>query len=429
MTTCRNLQGTLVALRFARGRCDNRSRPSSLSRGGRMPNAPLAQFQPIATLLLAATIAVLSNVAGLLKADEPKRPEPSTFVHPGISHSQGSLDFIKAKLAAGQQPWKNAWGQLNASELASLEWSPNPRAHVERGASNRPDIGGSDFERDGSAAYTHSIQWALSGNEAHARKAAEIIDAWARTLMTVTNHDAKLLIGMAGHKFCNAAELLKHTWDGWPDDNQRQFQSMLRDVWYPVIKDFYPSANGNWDASMLQTMIAMGVHLDDRAMFDRAVNYFRKGEGNGTIRNYFNGFGECQESGRDQGHTQMGLEFLANTCETAWNQNVDLYGDTDNRLLQGFEYTAKYNLGFDVPYEPFESYQGRYRYESISSKSRGRLRSMYEKVYNHYHNRKGLDAPYTEQAVSKVRPESGRRGGSLPWGTLMFADQPASLPQ
>jgi len=73
---------------------------------------------------------------------------------------------------------------------------------------------------------------------------------------------------------------------------------------------------------------------------------------------------------------------------------VDLYGALDNRLLKGFEYTAKYNLGFDVPYEPYRSYQGRYYYPRISPKARGRLRPMYEKVFNHCHNRKGLDAPF-----------------------------------
>jgi len=90
---------------------------------------------------------------------------------------------------------------------------------------------------------------------------------------------------------------------------------MLRDIWYPLIKDFYPSANGNWDASMLQTMMAMGVFLDDQPMFDRAKNYFLAGEGNGAIGNYFKPSGQCQESGRDQAHTQMGLDFLANTCD------------------------------------------------------------------------------------------------------------------
>ena len=69
---------------------------------------------------------------------------------------------------------------------------------------------------------------------------------------------------------------------------------------------------------MIQTMLAMGVFLDDRAMFDRAVDYYLHGEGNGAIEKYFNTFGECQESGRDQAHTQMGLGFLGAACELAW---------------------------------------------------------------------------------------------------------------
>ena len=117
----------------------------------------------------------------------------------------------------------------------------------------------------------------------------------------------------------------------------------------------------------------------------------------------------------------MGLEFLANTCETAWNQGVDLYSAHDNRLLLGFEYTAKYNLGHDVPYETYTSFEKRYTYKTISDISRGRIRPMYVKVFNHYHNRKELPAEFTEQASKKKgrRPESARRV-SLPWDSLMF---------
>jgi hypothetical protein len=351
--------------------------------------------------------------------DEPGIAEGRAFVHPGIAHSQASLEYVHQKIEQQEQPWADSWQLLQASHYASLQWKAEPHAHVQRGPSNRPDVGASDFLRDGTAAYTHALRWALAGDEQHARKSAEIIDAWSKTLETVTNHDARLLIGMVGHQFCNAAELLKHTWDGWPAGQQEQFESMLRNVWYPVIKDFYPSANGNWDASMLQTMIAMGVCLDDRDMFDRAVDYFLHGEGNGAIGNYFNEFGECQESGRDQGHTQMGLEYLANTCETAWIQGVDLYGALENRLLRGFEYTAKYNLGFDVPYERYRSFEGRYDYKRISDESRGRLRPAYEKVFHHYHHRKSLEARFTGKAVLKTRPEQGGRS-SLPWGTLMY---------
>lgn len=43
------------------------------------------------------------------------------------------------------------------------------------------------------------------------------------------------------------------------------------------------------------------------------------------------GRSQCQETGRDQAHAQMGLEFLSNTAETGWIQGVDLYRALDHR--------------------------------------------------------------------------------------------------
>ena len=348
------------------------------------------------------------------------------FIHPGVIHSQQGIDFVKSKITAKEDPWLSAWKQLQESHYASLKWKASPIPHVERGPSNNPNIGSSDFSNDSRAAYTHALHWTLSGDQKHAQKSAEIIHAWSTTLKSITNHDARLLIGMSGHNYLVAAELLRHHqggWEGWSEEKQNQFEKMLRQIWYPVIQDFYPSANGNWDASMLQTMIAMGVFLDDQAMFDRATTYYLEGQGNGALGMYFKENGQCQESGRDQNHTQMGLEFLSNTAETAWIQKLDLYSALDNRLLAGFEYTAKYNLGHDVSYQPYKSFEGRYHYKKISSKGRGRLRNMYEKVFNHYSYRRQQEAPFIEKATEKTRPEASKRG-PLPWGTLMFYQQP-----
>lgn len=325
------------------------------------------------------------------------------FVHPGVAHSRDSIAFVRQKVESGEQPWETAWEGVQKSRYASLGWQPQAVPDVERGPYNDPNIGSTEFSDDGKAAYYHALCWAISGNQAHATKAAEIINAWSGTLRSIGNHDAKLLIGMSGYHFCIAAELLKHTCDQWPESDQAKFGLMIRNIWYPVIKDFYPTANGNWDASMMQVMIAMAVFLDDQEMFDQAKDYYLSGRGNGAIGHYFMESGQCQESGRDQAHTQMGLEFLANTCETAWIQGVDLYAALDNRLLSGFEYTARYNLGFEVPYQPYKSVEGRYHYKKISDDSRGRLRPMYERVLNHYQNRKGLDATFTKQAALKLR--------------------------
>ena len=356
------------------------------------------------------------------------------FVHPGILHSKESLAFTKEKIAAKEKPWIDLWDDLKSSIYADEAWRAEPWSHVERGPYNDPNIGSSEFTRDSRAAYTFALMSVLTDEEDkeaqnYADRAARIIDAWSDELESIANHDAALLVGMNGQCYIAAAEILKHTGDEWPTIRQKRFERVLRKVWLPIIYDFYPSANGNWDASMLQTMIAMGVFLEDRELFERATNYFLEGKGNGAVRNYFKPSGQCQETGRDQGHTQMGLEFLANTCETAWIQGVDLYGSFDNRLLKGFEYTAKYNLGFEVPYEPYRSFEGRYFYEEISDKARGYLRPMYEKVYNHYVNRMEVDAdleaPFLRQAAFWQRLQ-GRRGerSSVPWDSLMFADQP-----
>ncbi len=349
------------------------------------------------------------------------------FVHPGMLHNRAELEFVKGQVAAGAEPWKSAWEQLRSHSISQLTYHPKAAADVVRGPYNRPDVGGSDMMRDASAAYCHAIQSCITGEKAHADKAIEIFGAYASTLQSVGGHDARLLVGMAGINFLNAAELIRHTDAGWKQTDRHRFERLLRGVFYPVIRDFYPTANGNWDAAMIQTMLAMGVFLDDRVIFDRAVNYYLEGAGNGAIGNYFNEFGECQESGRDQGHTQMGLGYLGCAAEIAWKQGVDLYGACDNRLALGFEYTAKYNLGHEVPYRPYRSCEGRYHYQAIADKGRGRFSSIYERVYHHYHHRLGLEMPFTGQVIDKIRPE-GWLIHHASWGSLMHVELPSAAP-
>ena len=377
----------------------------------------MATYQSIGRSFAICLIAAFGGLAASCLADE------SPFAHPGILHSLEELDFVTTKVVGGEEPWKSAWNELRSHSLASLDWKPNPAANVVRGPYNKPDIGGTNLMRDGAAAYAHAIQWYVTGEKPHANKAIEILNAYATTLESIGGHDARLLAGMSGITFGNAAEILRYTQAGWNDRDQKQFERLLREVFYTVIHDFYPTANGNWDAAMIQTMLAMGVFLDDREMFQRAVDYYTNGDGNGAIGKYINDFGECQESGRDQAHTQMGLGYLGCAAEIAWKQGVDLYGACDNRLALGFEYTAKYNLGHDVPYAPYRSHEGRYNYRVISGKARGRFSSIYERVYHHYHDRMGLEMPFTGQVVKKQRPERWQSAYAS-WGTLMHAGQP-----
>jgi hypothetical protein len=174
----------------------------------------------------------------ILAADTP-------FTHPGVLHSRAELDFVKAQVAAGEEPWESAWEELRSHGISKLDWMPKPAKDVVRGPYNNPDIGGTDLMRDAAAAYSHAIQWYVTGEKPHANKAIDILSAYATTLKSVGGHDAKLLVGMVGINFVNAAEIIRLTDAGWSDRDQSQFEHLLTDVFYPIIKDFYPAANGN----------------------------------------------------------------------------------------------------------------------------------------------------------------------------------------
>ncbi|MBV9657606.1 MAG: glycoside hydrolase family 97 catalytic domain-containing protein, partial [Verrucomicrobia bacterium] len=140
-----------------------------------------------------------------------------------------------------------------------------------------------------------------------------------------------------------------------------------------------------------------------------------------------NATGQCQESGRDQQHTQLGLAHLGDCCEIAWHQGLDLYGCEDNLLLKGFEYTAKYNLGEEVPFAETLDRTGRYHHTKISEEGRGRFRAVFEQINNHYVNRAGLAAPLLARVLEKSRPEGsgGPAADHIGYGTLLFTNDTA----
>ena len=355
-------------------------------------------------------------------AQDPNPAKARIFVHPGLLHTRADLERMRQRVATGQEPWKSGFETLRTNRCSRSDWRLNgPLETVTRSPLNAQ--GNGQMVMDGNAAYQNALMWCITGDEAHAKKAIEILDAWSGTLKKMDGRDVQLSAGLNGFKFVNAAELMRHTCPAWKRDDVTRFEKMLKEAVYPPIENFALHANGNWDAACIKTILAIGIFCNDGRLVDRAVLYFRNGKGNGCLTHYvINDTGQCQESGRDQQHSQLGLSLLAEACECAWNQGVDLYGAADSRLLKGFEYTARYNLGFDVPFAPHTDTTGKYRHKKISADGRGNLRPIYEMVWNHYQNRRGLPAPYTRQAADKLRPEGAAHGSDHPgFGTLLFS--------
>jgi hypothetical protein len=323
----------------------------------------------------------------------PSLSSAKNFTHPGIYQTSGDLEYMKKQTLAGIQPWKDAFDRL-VSET-NLTFEVKTYAHVLRGSYGRPNIGGEDLRKGAGVAYDCALLWYITGEKAYARKAIEIISSWSAVLWDFDYNDAKLLAGWTGHLFCNAAEILRYTDSGWKEEEVVQFKNMLMSVYYPLLRFYYPQANGNWDGAIIQSVMAIAIFTDNTEMFDNALNHFLYAPYNGSIFKYIWPNGQCQESTRDQAHVQLGLGEFAGAARIAFSQGIDLFSIGNYRIAKGYEFTAGFLLG-ETPFS----------YGVISERAKD-IRDDYEYVYRHYTDM-GVDVPFTGKAADLIRHKTTR---------------------
>ena len=355
------------------------------------------------------------------------------FAHPGLLHSADDLARMKAAVAAKESPVYDGYVALAAHARSQSAYAIQNTGQITswgRGPANYQN----QAVADSAAAYQNALIWSVTGDRAHADKARDILNAWSASLTVVTGADGPLGAGLQAFKFLNAAELLRHSdYEGWTDaDIARCEESFLR-VWYPAVSGYMLYANGNWDLTAIQTILAIGVFCEQPVLFEDALRFAAAGAGNGSVpHRIVTDAGQGQESGRDQGHEQLAVGLLADAAQVAWNQGVDLYGHLDNRLLANVEYAARYNLGNDVPFVPDLDRTGKYIKTAVSATGRGTLPPIYEMAYAHYSGVRGLDTPCTKAAVFRgtggARVVEGSNDDLPSWGTLAYAGATAPEP-
>ena len=344
-----------------------------------MRTTNLAAFRLLLTILAVFVALILQGQA---------------FVHPGLEMNRADLEFMKQQVALGKQPWKDAFIQLQKDSPIDFEIKTFP--HIIRGPYGKPNIGGNDLRNGANKAYDYALLWYLTGNKQYAQKSIEIIRKWSESVWDFDENDAKLLAGWTGSIFCNAAEILRYSDSGWSDNDTDRFSEMLMTVYFPLLRFYYPEANGNWDGAIVRSLLAIAVFTNNKSLFDNAISHFLRAPVNGSLFKYIYPNGQCQESTRDQGHVQLGLSEFAGAAQIAFTQGVDLFAAGNSRLALGFEYTASYLLGKN----PFS-------YGEISEIAK-ELRNDYELVYQHYAS-KGIALPFVKMAADSLRTKGGRK--------------------
>ncbi|MFF4269158.1 alginate lyase family protein [Streptomyces sp. NPDC001536] len=380
--------------------------------------------------------------AGTTLPASPASAADSGYAHPGLLHTTTDLARMAAKVKAGAAPYTAGYARLTANRHAQSGWTANPQATVTRGGTGQNYV---ILYNDIHAAYQNGLRYHVSGDSAHADTAVAILNAWSARLTALAgNADRFLAAGLYGYQFANAAELVRDH----PDFELDRFKEMLSGVFAPLSDSFLVKHNDavvsnywtNWDLAAMACVLATGILCDDKAQVGRAVDYFKHGEGLGSIKNaipvvYDDGLAQWLEAGRDQGHALLGVGLMGTFCEMAWNQGIDLYGYDDSRFLKGAQYVAKWSMGGEVPFTANTRAKGAVNGWSGSETVTGAAgvdpamtRPIWAMIANHYTKRRGLSASYLTRIAAKSGPEGGggdygpNSGGydQLGFGTLAF---------
>ncbi|WSQ15530.1 alginate lyase family protein [Streptomyces sp. NBC_01231] len=402
-------------------------------------------------MLKAAGTAAGAVAIGTTLTQAPAAAANAASAHPGLLHTRADLERMAAKVRAGSAPHTAGFAKLTANRHAQSGWRANPRATVYRGSGSPQNY--TVLYNDIHAAYQNALRGHVSGDSAHLDTAVAILNAWSAELTALEGSaDRFLAAGLYGYQFANAAELVRDH----PDFDLGRFQSMLSTVFAPLSDSFLADHNGavvtnywtNWDLTALACVLATGILCDDKAQVARAVDYFKHGDGLGSVRHaipvvHDDGLGEWLEAGRDQGHALLGVGLMGTVCEMAWNQGIDLYGYDDSRFLKGAQYVARWSMGGDVAYTAntrakgaVNGWSGRETAADAAAVDPGMRRPIWAMIANHYTKRRGLSATYLTRIAAQSAPEGGggdygpNSGGydQLGFGTLAFTRDRAADP-
>ncbi|KAJ0114022.1 hypothetical protein J7T55_007856 [Diaporthe amygdali] len=333
------------------------------------------------------------------------------------------------------EPWKTAYFNFSADTFSSSEYQmKGPHPVICRGGCSNY----TSFSFDARAAWQNALMWYITRNQSHWDRATTILDAWGSNLTDVIGVDTALLVSLDGDLFVNAAEIMR--WEGgWVEAGAKWSGGggFSNQLYWLFARQAIIIGQANYGLATIKALLSFAVYLDDISMYNYALAAYQHDPCGGLLGNYDQTTGQGAETGRDQGHAMTSLGWAAEAARVMQSQGwKDSYTILDTLLLKGAEYAARFNLGYDVPYD-----RSFYRCEAIlvngpwaqpSNISRGIAGSpkVWDILYYQYNIKRGLNTPYIEQAKATSDAAGGEQHpGSASasttdhpgWGDLIWA--------
>jgi hypothetical protein len=378
-----------------------------------------------------------------------------TFQHPGVLVSQAQLNYMKIMVQAHQDPFYSAFIKAQNSSSGSLTYSQTISGNlaitgglIVCGSTSNPNYGCSNSDDDGTAAYVQALLWYITGNQTYANNAIALMDYYAANVVGYGNVGGQVVGGVSvsssntplqaawdSQKWPRAAEIIRYSNAGWPAADAAAFGQWMNNIMVPQLING-TNSNGNWETSMIEGLIGIGVYNDDAATFNTGVTYWKQripaifyhytdgGQPIHAPRGTASWYGQIlfdpsmsgvqQETCRDFGHAQYSLSGSLDAAETAYIQGINLYQDLEsitdsaqgtfnvnaqNRFTAALEFNAYYLLNNPVP--PTGLCDLASQYQSVANNSITKTIYPVDEIgYNEYHNRLGINLPLTLQYLN-----------------------------
>ena len=111
----------------------------------------------------------------------PLKAETEPMIHNGGLHTPEDFQRIKDNLT--RSPWAEGYEKLVNNSHAQTSYVPNPQTSITRGSGTAENY--RYAYNDVAAAYQLALRWKISGDNAFADKAVEILNGWASTCTVI----------------------------------------------------------------------------------------------------------------------------------------------------------------------------------------------------------------------------------------------------
>lgn len=179
-------------------------------------------------------------------------------------YSKEQIDFVRKKIAAGEEPWASAFNKLISDADAWIDEEPSPVAHWYVPGYYTNASGHQQNRKvmldDLKSAYACGLAYQFTGKTKYADQTIRILNAWARTTRTIGSEDSGLVASYVGNGFPMAAAFVKD-YKGWDPADKGYFDSWLKNV----FRGFFggnPVSNNAGDWRIFARM-AIDAYLGD----------------------------------------------------------------------------------------------------------------------------------------------------------------------